>query len=72
MAFNSKASWDGEKLVLTYRRAQTGSGSSAAPETKQVLSLESSGRLVIEYTTPGDGGKVDSGKLIFRKGSQKS
>ena len=60
----SKATWDGNKLVITTTLNFGGNN----VEQKRVLSMEG-GNLVIEQTAPGrGGGEPTTTKLVYKKG----
>jgi hypothetical protein len=66
----SKASWQGAALVITtrHRFVNPQNGEAMTSETRQVLSLETPTRLVIETTRAGVlGGRASTTRTVYRK-----
>jgi hypothetical protein len=64
----SKASWDGNKLVITSTGTVSMMGKSMTIETKETLSLDTDGAIVIETTRTAGGWRADI-KAVYRKAS---
>jgi hypothetical protein len=64
----SKASWDGNKLVITSTGTVSMMGKWMTIETKEILWLDTDGTMVIETTRSAGGRSVDS-RAVYRKTS---
>jgi hypothetical protein len=62
----SKASWDGNKLVITSTGVVSMMGKSMTIETKEVFWLDMDGTIVIETTRNASGRRADS-RAVYRK-----